>query len=738
MNPSPSRHAWIRASAEAADTGALRPAPQPTVEVRCHRRLRGPYTGGGAVVRQVVSELSDSHVDIIHSRSTEIIALAPELGPLLTSLIKTLTSQADRDERTRFYPAARTLRIGHGVAELITDWARLCHPDGAVLMLREVDEADATDRELLSILLRRCDPRVVTLVIETDGDGADDAFARMLAAHADQAAAPPQPSARIEPAADLAQLYIDSDGTGKDPALLRAYSELDPDERARRHTARAEELSALGDPSLEFGAILYHLEYGVDPVHNAVPKFVAAGEEVFNLGYYASVLDIAMRGRQLYPREERPASFWNLTAKVGSCLSYLGSPEDGLEYFAEMRYGTINPESHMNSCYMMAMLYTRHLPKDVHDEMQALEWANIAISLADRNPDPRRRTFFGAFMRNGRALVELHRGRVDNALALVNEAIEMTDGELSPDDHLLHRSVLVHNRAQIMGRIGDYEASLRDYDEVISRDPEYSEYYFDRAAVRRAVGMHEEAIDDYTTAIRLSPPFYEAHFNRAELFAETGEEDAALRDLDYALVIEPDHLECLVHRVDLLLRRDDIEAARADIERGLGIDPKNPSLLCARGSLLAESDDADGAFASYAAALAEDPTFTSALANRAVLFYTTGQAAEAVADLERALSLEESPMLRVNRAIAFQDLGEHRRAVEDLDVAIAAAGQDEPDLFYRRGVSRHALEDVAGAHADWRVHLAGYREGEISPYLAQIELHAGDLISPARVSEPVS
>jgi tetratricopeptide (TPR) repeat protein len=378
---------------------------------------------------------------------------------------------------------------------------------------------------------------------------------------------------------------------------------------------------------------------------------------------------------------------------------------------------------------MMAMLYTRHLPPGDHDEFRALEWVNTAIAIADRHPDPHMRVFFGAFMRNARALVELHRGNPERSLALVNEAIAMTDADLGPDEQQLHRSVLLYNRAQILNALGDYGGSLHDYDVVISRDPEYGDYYFERAGVRRAADRHDEALADYASAVRLSPPFHEAHYNRADLLRELGDDDGALRDLDYAIVLDPDHVDSLVNRVDLLLERGETERARADIDAGLELDPGNASLLCARGSLLADSGDTDAAYASYTAALTQDPAFVAAWANRAVLSYSVGRPADAVADLDQAIELADDPWLRVNRAIALQDLDEHRRAVTDLDLAIAALQGGDPDLFYRRGVSRHALGDLDGAFEDWRAHLEAYGPGGTSPHTEEIGLRAGDLMT---------
>jgi tetratricopeptide (TPR) repeat protein len=338
----------------------------------------------------------------------------------------------------------------------------------------------------------------------------------------------------------------------------------------------------------------------------------------------------------------------------------------------------------MSSSYMMAMLFTRHLPKGDHDEYRAMEWVNTAIALADRHPEQHRRVFVGAFMRNAKALVELHRADPQAALDLVNEAIAMTDEDLGPDEQLLHRSVLLYNRAQILAVLGDHTGSLRDYDTVISRDPDYGDYYFERGGGRRNAGLYAEALADYAEAIRLSPPFHEAHYNRADLLRELGEDDAALRDLDYAIELEPTHVDSRVNRVDLLLERGELESAAADVARGLELDPKNANLLSAQGALHEEAGDAEAAYASYTAALDQDPTFVAAWANRAILAYSMGRPADAVEDLDHAIDLADDAALRANRAIALQEIGETARALDD-----------------------------------WRAHLAAYGD-EISPFAAEI------------------
>ena len=730
--PRPS-HLRIVSSA-GAGIARLPAAPQPDISVRCHRRLRGPYTGGGTLLREhVIPELLEHAAALIAPRRIEITALAPELASQMPAPPSTLTERAEGLERTRYYSADRIRRLGHGIAELLTDWARACRPRGVVIEFREVSQADPTDLVLISILLRRCDPRLLTILVEGEAAEGDPHVASALASYAQPVAGPHGARPKQATDSDLAQVFIDSDGTDTDPAVRQAYAELPADERARRHTMRAGELTDRNEPSLLLGAVPFHAERGVDAPDAGLRSLYGAMTKCLNLGFYHAAMDLALRGRALIqPGRPEYAAF---THKIGACLTYLNRGQEAVKYFAEQRRVTIDAEAHMNTAYMMAMLYTRHLLQADHDEDAALEWVNTAIALADQHPDTSQGAFRRAFMRNARALIELHRKNPEGALALVDEAARLMDASFGAAEHLLHRSVLRYNRGQLLASMGKYDEAIAAYDEVIGWDPEFADYYFERAGLRRKVGWYEGACEDYERAVSLSPPFFEVHVNRADMLRELGDDEAALRDLDYALELEPDQVDSLINRADILLAQGETDRADADIEHGLSLEPGNPHLLAARAALLAESGDGDGAWASYTAALREDPGFAAAWANRAVLAYSLGRTAEAIDDLGHAIHLQDDPSLRANRAVALQDLGEHRRALDDLNIAIAALGVQDPGLFYRRGLSHHALHDIGGALADWRMHLAAYGPGETSPYVTEIERLSMGLVTRVGTSE---
>src|SRR4029079_7725186 len=122
------RHLWIPAPSADPELPLL-------ARVDAHRGLRGPYTAAGSLVRALapVPELLARH-------DVEVLTVAPELRGKVTCTRETLTSMAPPEERTRFYPPARTQRIAHGLTELLRDFVG-AGPRRA-LVIERADEAD--------------------------------------------------------------------------------------------------------------------------------------------------------------------------------------------------------------------------------------------------------------------------------------------------------------------------------------------------------------------------------------------------------------------------------------------------------------------------------------------------------------------------------------------------------------------------------------------------------------------
>ena len=84
----------------------------------------------------------------------------------------------------------------------------------------------------------------------------------------------------------------------------------------------------------------------------------------------------------------------------------------------------------------------------------------------------------------------------------------------------------------------DYDASIKDYDEVIRLDPKFAPPYNYRGFTKHLRLDYAGAIADYDEAIRLDPKYASARSNKAFLLSTA--EDASLRNPDQALKLADD------------------------------------------------------------------------------------------------------------------------------------------------------------------------------------------------------
>ena len=252
---------------------------------------------------------------------------------------------------------------------------------------------------------------------------------------------------------------------------MAAYGELEPEKRAELHDQRAAELMVDGERSLWFGAIPFHLERGTDP-QRAAEVLLEAQDHAVMHGFYEAAVGYARRGIELIADPERePARWWKHALHLGLALSVLGRTDEAMRVYDDARAISTDPRVHMAAAYSTAMLYTRHNQPGERDQTLAKAWLNSAIATASLIEDAGDRAFFGAFYRNGLALVEATLGRPDEALRLVDGCLDSLDRLLGPTEHLLHRCVLKNNRARVYVSLTRFDDALADYAVVIANDP---------------------------------------------------------------------------------------------------------------------------------------------------------------------------------------------------------------------------------------------------------------------------
>lgn len=703
--------------ADLATLGGSLPAPL-TASIDGHRRLRGPYTAAGTLMRAIVPDALQRFPDLVAAHSVEILTVAPELRGTVPATHETLTSLAVPTERTRFYSRMRTLRLAHGMTEFIRDYVLSSRRGPVSLVVDRLDQADPTDQELVSILVRRLGPALVTLVVGV-GEELDQelplaaALSRHTRRHESSRAGEPVAASGAD-VYHLARRYVAGECTdvGVDAVPLRAaYEGLDAAQRAKLHDERAEQLAALGEKSLELGAIPFHREHGSD-VALATTALRTGLDYCVDMGFYEATVDFGRRGRALIDWRAQREHWWAFTTKMTTSLAALSRPEEAEALYDEARAFTDDPLVHMQAAYATSMLYTRHHDESRKNHQTALGWINAAIALSGLLPDEKARAFNTVFHRNGKALIENHLRRPEEALTLVSEGLDLLERELDPEAHRLHRSVLRYNRAQVFAAIGKLDEAIADYTAVIDEDPNYAEYHFDLGGLLHRLGRDEEAIAEYETAMRLSPPFPELYYNRGDVRAGLGDLDGAIADFRYVLELDPEYTDAYVNLAGLLA---DIggsgtadlgdPAAGADaaavVAEGLTVAPDNPHLHCLEGRLHLESGRLSEARSALNRALAVDPALAEGWALLGMLCYTEGNRTEAVAALSRALELNPTSAAYFNRGAMHEEAEEWEPAVADFTAAIDLDPQD-PDSWAHRSACRARLGQADAAAVDLR------------------------------------
>jgi hypothetical protein len=276
------RHVWVlgadaESREQAIDSLEL---PPRRGDIEAHRRWRGPYTFGGSVARQHGRMLVGQFPELVARHATELLSVAPEL----TSIIEGAPSEP-----------GYTRRIAQGLTELLTSFGTAIGGD-CCYVVEHADEADATDAELLAVVLGRMDPALFQLVVCTGpADGVRPELREALAAHAHRVDAPSVDPEPLPEGCDMAAAYVEGDCISDDARLLSAYDRLSSQERAALHDAQAAALAARGAFSFTLGAIPFHLERGSDPRGAGAAALVAAKEYCERLGFAEAAADLAAR-----------------------------------------------------------------------------------------------------------------------------------------------------------------------------------------------------------------------------------------------------------------------------------------------------------------------------------------------------------------------------------------------------------------------------------------------------------
>ena len=573
----------------------------------------GAWSGVRRLVAQAFDELhAQGHAARIERHNYELHRVLPEYRDRIVLRHACLTDTAHGSERTRNFPLDRAYRLVHGLVEMLLTWKRL---SGAgrrwVVVVDNVDRAQHLAMRFIAELARR--------------GAADDAFEILV------------------DAARVPGMRLEAAGIGLDALGLAPLPAPTLDEAAREALEQRLQGNDILDWEEHYPALLAYRRARGDALESA--RIALRALCICNhYGYYhesASFADTVMPHFDAIVGDDED-SRWNFIGNVFQGLVTTGAEDRALALVLEhaepyLRREDLRARMH----YLLSMAYLRYTrapnlakaEEHILAAAESIQAARDALPAADFH-------FLKVFIDNGIAFLRVRQGRQAEALALCQSGYAVLTETLGEDKHMLHRSVLQYNTAQVYVMLGRSEEALEHYRKSIEMDPYYSEYYNEVGNILQRQERYEEAMALYDRAIEYSAPYPEVQFNKGVCLLALGRNDEAR--------------ECFA--------------------RSLELNPAQPDVYLVRAELHEAEGDADAALADYDTAIALAPESVPARVNRAVLHYSAGRFTDALADMDRVIALAPGEADHyLNRAEIHKAMAQRELYQRDLDAAQACA-----------------------------------------------------------------
>jgi predicted O-linked N-acetylglucosamine transferase (SPINDLY family) len=332
----------------------------------------------------------------------------------------------------------------------------------------------------------------------------------------------------------------------------------------------------------------------------------------------------------------------------------------------------------------------------------------------------------------------LQLGRPDEALALINQAIEVRPeaaayrlslGQVHAVGHRLDESVAAYHRATELApdlvdawfglgvalqAANRQEEAIKVYRRLLEMQPDHVEAYHNLGSAHELCGQLDEAIVMYRRALELEPDRGATHNNLASALYRCGRLDEAITAGRRAFSLEPDSTTALNNLGCALTAGRQWSEAADVLRRALALRPDFAEAWYNLANALKEQGKFDEAAAACRRAVEIRPNRVEAHINLGNILQAMRQFEEAVRCYRRALAL------RPDDVEAYSNLGNALRNGGLLDQAIAA---------FRRCVRLRPEFHIAHCNLGNALKDAGQIDEAVACYRRAVELCPSDVIS---------
>lgn len=358
-------------------------------------------------------------------------------------------------------------------------------------------------------------------------------------------------------------------------------------------------------------------------------------ERAMSLGFQED----AIRLGNLY-LEKMPTEEYEIIMNVGLAYVLFDMPQIGETYYHYVLNKTSNSRILADVYYCLAMLYMRHNHKDKLNLSKAEVYLNKGKKIIEDNKKElgKAYTFLRIFNRNGRALVEFKNKNIDTAHHYCVDGQRTLLNCYGNKKHILHRTVLIYNCTMTSKALREYEETKIFFDMLLSLDPYYSDYWYDKAKFYSSIDESEESLYAFSRSLELNPYNPDLYFERAEEHVKQGQYELAKKDFSRALEINPLDENILLNYGALLLNMEEYEDFLQIIRpKEAFID--NYKIINNLGIAYLSIGDIENAIKQFKKSLSINKSSPESHANIAICLYQNNRTEEALTHLNNALDL---------------------------------------------------------------------------------------------------
>ncbi len=142
---------------------------------------------------------------------------------------------------------------------------------------------------------------------------------------------------------------------------------------------------------------------------------------------------------------------------------------------------------------------------------------------------------------------------------------------------------------------GNYGDALTKFDQLIKRQPDVPELYYNRAITNAAMGNNDAALKDYNATIQRNPRMPDAYIGAANIYMQKKDLNKAKEYVDQALSLNPDNSKAYTMQGMIAANQEQPQKALESFNKAVEKDPEDAGAYLYRGLTQAQQGGLDKA-----------------------------------------------------------------------------------------------------------------------------------------------